>query len=83
MIVLKSIFAGVLAVVIAAMVFAVVIPTVSVLYLSWRLPPEKSVKGIGLSFDPVAALRSPVSWITAVIVFSLGFYLEYRRLMVH
>jgi hypothetical protein len=80
MILLKSIFAGLLALLIAEIVLPVVIPIVIGLYLSWRLPPEKAGREVAVGFDPVAAARSPVSWIMATIVFGLGFYWEYRRL---
>jgi len=73
MILRKCIFAGLLALVIAAYVLPI---TVSV-YLSWtsHLGDNEAI-----GFDPVAAIRSPSVWIIAVLVFGLGFYLEYRRL---
>ena len=76
---MKSLFAGLLAVLIAAIVLPMVIPMVAGLYLSSRLPPNKSGE-VTVGFDPVAAAKSPVSWIIAAVVFSLGFYWEYRRL---
>jgi hypothetical protein len=76
MILLKSIFAGLLAVFIAA----IVLPMGIAGYLTWRLPPDKPGKEVAVGFDPVAAARSRVSWIVAAIVFGLGFYWEYRRL---
>jgi hypothetical protein len=78
MILRKSILAGLLFVVIAA----IVLPMVVCCYLTWRLPPDRTGE-VAIGFEPVAAARSPASWITVVVVFSLGFYLEYRRLKSH
>ena len=73
MIFLKSIFAGLLAVVIAAMV----LPMIVCVYLTSRLPRDQET---AVGFDLVAAARLPVTWIIVAIVFALGFYWEYRRL---
>jgi Kef-type K+ transport system membrane component KefB len=76
MILLKSILAGLLAVIVAA----IVLPVGVCYYLTWRLQRDKPGQEIAIGFDPVTAARSPVSWIIAAIVFSLGFYWECRRL---
>jgi hypothetical protein len=75
MILRKSIFAGLLAVVIAA----IVLPMSECVYLNWTVHPGKDEE-VSIGFDPMAAVRSPSVWIIAVLVFSLGFYLKYRRL---
>jgi hypothetical protein len=76
MILLKSILAGWISVIVAAIVLPVCIGN----YLIWTLPRDKPGQAITIGFDPVAAARSPVSWIIAALVFTLGFYWEYRRL---
>jgi hypothetical protein len=76
MILLKSILAGLISVIVAA----IVLPVGIGYYLTWRLQREKPGQAITIGFDPVAAARSPVIWILAAVFFSLGFYWEYRRL---
>ena len=73
---LKSILAGLIAVIVAA----IVLPVGIGYYLTWRFQREKPGQAISIGFDPVAAARFPSLWIVAAIVFSLGFYWEYRRL---
>ena len=74
MIFLKSIFAGLLAVLIAA----IVLPVSVCVYLTWTAHPGNN-EAIG--FDPISMVRSsPYLWIIPVLVFGLGFYLEYTRL---
>jgi hypothetical protein len=75
MILLKSIFAGLIGVLIAA----IVLPIVIVIYFAWRFPPHKPGEA-AVGFDLVSVARWPVTWIVAAIIFSLGFYWEYRRL---
>ena len=76
MILLKSILAGLIAVIVAA----IVLPVGVAYYLTWRIQRDKPGPEIAIGFDPVSAASSPVSWIITAIVFSLGFYWEYRRL---
>jgi hypothetical protein len=78
MILRKSILAGLLSVLIAA----IVLPMVVCCYLTWRLPPDRTGE-VAIGFDPVAAAKSPLSWIKVVVVFTIGFYLQYRRLKSH
>jgi hypothetical protein len=76
MVLLKSTLAGLLAVIVAA----IVLPVGVCYYLTWRLQRDKPGQEITIGFDPVNAARSRVGWIIAALVFSLGFYWEYRRL---
>jgi len=76
MLLLKSILAGLIAVIVAA----IVLPAGIAYYLMWTTHPDKPGQEIAVGFDPVYAARSPVSWIIAALVFALGFYWEYRRL---
>ena len=75
MILLISICAGLLAVVIAA----IVIPIAIVIYFAWRFPPAQPGEA-AIGFDLSFVARWPVTWIIAAIIFILGFYWEYRRL---
>jgi len=66
----KSILAGLLSLILAAILYLVVLFT--------RLP--KSEAGTEIGIDPVSMFKSsPLFGITAMIVFVLGFYWEYRR----
>jgi len=66
MVLLKSILAGLVFLVGAAIVFFTAV-----------LAPEP---GTAISFDPVSiAKSSPLIWMLAVLVFFLGFSWEYRR----
>jgi uncharacterized BrkB/YihY/UPF0761 family membrane protein len=73
MIIGKCILSGLLALLIAA----IVLPMSVCAYLTWTVHPAQN-EAIG--FDPINAARSPTVWIIAVLVFGLGFYLQYRRL---
>jgi predicted membrane protein len=74
MVLWKCIFAGLLAVVIAA----IVLPMGFCAYLAWTVRPGRN-EAIG--FDPISIVRSsPSVWVIAALVFGLGFYLQYRRL---
>jgi hypothetical protein len=71
----KCIFAGLLALLIAA----IVLPMSVCVYLTWTVHPGRNEAVIG--FDPISMVRSsPSVWIIAVTIFGLGFYLQYRRL---
>ncbi len=74
MILRKSIFAGLLALVIAA----IVLPISECAYLTRTAQSDNGEVTIG--FDPISAVRSPSCWIIAALVFGLGFYLQYTRL---
>lgn len=75
MILLKSMFAGLLALFVAA----IVLPMSVCVYITWTVHPRHNEASIG--FDPISMARSsPSVWIIAVLVFGLGFYLQYRRL---
>ncbi len=75
MFLLKSVFAGLLALFIAA----IVLPMTVCVYLTWTVHPAHNEVAIG--FDPISLVRSfPSVWIIAVMIFGLGFYLQYRRL---
>ena len=74
MILRKCILAGLLALLIAA----IVLPMGVCVYLNWTSHLGEN-EAIGI--DPISMVRHSTSvWIIAVLVFSLGFYLEYRRL---
>jgi len=76
MILLKSILAGLIAVIVAA----IILPVGIGYYLTWKLQRDKPGQAVTVGFDPVSAAKSPVVWLIAVVVFSLGFYWKYRRL---
>jgi hypothetical protein len=71
---LKSVIAGLLALVLAAVVFVVIGTTIlaSLLFVYGGVGV-----GIGVSRWHVG---SPLSWLPAIIIFSAGFYWNYRRL---
>ena len=71
----KCILSGLLALLIAA----IVLPMSVCAYLTWTAHPGKNEAAIG--FDPISMVRSsPSVWVIAVLIFGLGFYLQYRRL---
>jgi hypothetical protein len=71
----KCILAGLL----ALLITAIVLPMSVCVYFTWTIHPDKN-EAATFGFDPVAAARSPTVWIIAVLVFGFGFYLQYRRL---
>ena len=73
MVLVKCILAGLLSVFLAA-ILAIVVITIS---LSHYRPEGAETVTIG--FDPVTAARTPLIWVGSMVVFALGFYLEYRR----
>lgn len=75
MIILKSLAAGLLAVLAVAMVITV-LAIVALLVLSARNRVEDTVIG----WDPVAFGRAPLLWIIVLLAFAIGFYWQYRRL---
>jgi len=71
----KCILSGLLTLLIAA----IVLPMSVCVYLTWTVHPGKNEAAIG--FDPISMVRhSPSVWVIAVLIFGLGFYLQYRRL---
>ncbi len=72
---LKCMLAGLLALLIAA----IVLPMSVGVYLTWTVHPRHNEAVVG--FDPISMARSsPSVWIIAVVIFGLGFYLQYLRL---
>jgi uncharacterized protein (DUF58 family) len=72
MVLVKSILAGLFSLIAGAMLLLLII----VASLTARTSPETTV-----GIDIVSVTRhSPLIWIFAVLVFSLGFHWEYRRL---
>ena len=73
MILVKSILAGLVALILTAIVLLVG----AVVVLMVRFKPRH---GQTIGIDPVGIVVSfPLLWIIAVIAFALGFYWEYRR----
>jgi hypothetical protein len=63
----------------ALLIAAIVLPMSVCVYLTWTVHPGRN--GAAIGFDPVSMMRhSPSVWIIAVLVFGLGFYMQYRRL---
>ena len=76
MLYLKSVIAGIVALVIAS----VVLPTLVILFFSALTVRHRG--GTAIGFDPVSIARSsPTVWLIGLIVFAAGFYWEYRRLV--
>ena len=73
MIILKCIFAGLITLLTAAIVLSISVGA----YLTRRAHLGKN-EAIG--FDLTFAARSPSVWIIAIMIFGLGFYLQYQRL---
>ncbi|HEV7521857.1 MAG TPA: hypothetical protein VGP89_12230 [Candidatus Angelobacter sp.] len=78
MIFLKSIAAGLTAVLATAVVIAVV-AIVALLLLTARNEANDTVIG----WDPVEFGRAPLAWIIFLFTFAAGFYWQYRRLAAH
>jgi uncharacterized BrkB/YihY/UPF0761 family membrane protein len=75
MIILKSLAAGLLAVLATAIVITI-LAIVALLVFSARNNSDETVIG----WDPVAFGRAPLSWIILLFTFAIGFYWQYRRL---
>lgn len=75
MIILKSLAAGLLAVLATAIVI-VILAIVALLVLSAGNHAEDTAIG----WDPVAFGRAPLPWILVLVAFAIGFYWQYRRL---
>lgn len=75
MLYLKCVIAGIVALVIAA----VVLPVMAILLYTLIVRPPAGTAVIG--FDPVSiAKSSPTVWLIALIVFAAGLYWEFHRL---
>ena len=74
MIILKSLAAGLLAV-LATVVVITILVIVALLVFSARNHAEDTVIG----WDPVALGHAPLPWIILLFVFAIGFYWEYRQ----
>jgi uncharacterized BrkB/YihY/UPF0761 family membrane protein len=75
MIILKSLAAGLLAVLATAMVITI-LAIAALLVLSARNNADET----SIGWDPVAFGRAPLPWIIFLFVFAIGFYWQYRRL---
>ncbi len=74
MIILKSLAAGLLAVLTAAIVI-VILAIVTLLVFSARNNSDET----SIGWDPVALGHAPLPWIILLFVFAIGFYWEYRQ----
>jgi len=74
MIILKSLAAGLLAVLATAVVI-VILAIGALLLLSARNHAEDT----SIGWDPIAFGRAPLAWIIFLLVFAAGFYWQYRR----
>jgi hypothetical protein len=72
MVYVKSILAGLAAVVVSA----VVLPIVALMAPTVRYR-RGGYQGIG--FDPSLLVHWPVAWVVGAVVFSAGFYWEFQR----
>lgn len=75
MIILKSLAAGLLAVLATAIVI-IILAIIALLVLSARNHAEDT----SIGWDPVAFGRAPLPWIILLFAFAIGFYWQYRRL---
>ena len=78
MIILKSLAAGLLAVLTTAMTI-IILAIVTVLALSAGNHREDT----SIGWDPVAFGRAPLAWVILVLAFAAGFYWQYRRIVAH
>ena len=78
MIILKSLAAGLLAV-LATVVVITILVIVALLVFSARNHAED----IAIGWDPVAFGRTPLAWIVFLLAFAAGFYWQYRRIVAH
>ncbi len=73
MIYLKSVIAGILTLVLFAVLAPVIVPPV--IRFAYRLE-----EGAQVSWDLRFLSKSPVFWTLVLLIFGLGFYWEFRRL---
>jgi hypothetical protein len=78
MIILKSLAAGLLAVLATAMTITI-LAIVALLTLSARNHTEDT----SIGWDPVAFAQAPLAWIIFLLAFAAGFYWQYRRTVAH
>ncbi|MGH9433471.1 MAG: hypothetical protein ACRD3T_18220 [Terriglobia bacterium] len=71
MIIIKSILAGLVALVVVALLLIIGVLIAGIL---------TATRGPTIGIDPVSIMRSfPGYWVMPIIVFSLGFFWEYKR----
>jgi hypothetical protein len=75
---LKSLAAGLLAVLATAIVITI-LAIGALLVLSARNQTEDT----SIGWDPVAFARAPLAWIIFLLAFAAGFYRQYRRIVAH
>lgn len=78
MIILKSLAAGLLAVLATAMMFTI-LAIVALLALSAGDHTEDT----SIGWDPVAFTRAPLAWIIFLLAFAAGFYWQFHRSVPH
>jgi len=78
MIILKSLAAGLLAVLATAIVITI-LAIGALLVLSARNHEEDT----SIGWDPVTFAREPLAWIIFLLAFAAGFYWQYRRIVAH
>jgi uncharacterized BrkB/YihY/UPF0761 family membrane protein len=78
MIILKSLAAGLLAVL--AMAIVIVILAIEALLM---LSAKNHSEDTSIGWDPIAFGRAPLPWIIILLVFAAGFYWQYRRSVTH
>ena len=78
MIILKSLAAGLLAV-LATGVVITILAIVALLVLSAR----NNVEDTSIGWDPVGFARAPLAWVIFLLAFAAGFYWQYRRIAAH
>jgi hypothetical protein len=75
MIILKSLAAGLLAVLATATVITI-LAIVALLVLSAKNQTEDT----SIAWDPIAFVRAPLPWVIFLLAFAAGFYWQYRRI---
>ena len=75
MVILKSFLAAVLAVLLASLLS----PIVLMVILPLLSPSSGDGQGVAVGINPIAAARSPLFWLIVLVLFGLGFVLEYRH----
>jgi uncharacterized BrkB/YihY/UPF0761 family membrane protein len=75
MIILKSLAAGLLAVLATAIVI-----TILAIVALWVLSARNHAEDTSIGWDPVAFGRTSFAWIIFLFAFAAGFYWQYRRM---
>jgi uncharacterized BrkB/YihY/UPF0761 family membrane protein len=78
MIILKSLAAGLLAVLATAIV--IVVSAIGALLV---LSAKNQSEDTSIGWDPIAFGRAPLAWIIFLLSFAAGFYWQYRRIAAH